>query len=144
MGTGARRAIALVAYERTRSTTARPSVARGVLFTAAMKPDKPTHRDANQGEGDRLSARHYNEQLRKFVDGGNVEPAARKAETYVEQMPEAAARAERTARRGPAARGSSARQSLDELVAKARTVADRVRPIVDRAVGKLRARFVRK
>jgi hypothetical protein len=102
-----------------------------------MKPDKPIQRDKNQGEGDRLSARHYNEQLRKFVDGGNVEPAARDAEAYVEQMPGAAARAERTARRGP-------KSTRTSLVAKAREVAERVRPIVDRVVGKVRARLAHK
>lgn len=104
-----------------------------------MKPEKPTQRDANQGEGDRVSARHYNEQLREFVHGGQVDPAARDAEAYVARTPVDAARAERTAKRGPHASGM-----LEQLVARARTVAERVRPVVDRAVGKLRARLVRK
>jgi len=105
-----------------------------------MNPDKPTQPDANQGEGDRVSSRHYNEQAREFVERGKVEPAARSAEAYVEQEPGDAARAERAAKRGP----HTSRVSIDELVAKGRTVVDRVRPIVDRAVGKLRARLARK
>jgi hypothetical protein len=109
-----------------------------------MKPEKPTQRDVNQGEGDRVSARHYNQQLRDFVGKGKVEPAAKAAEAYVEQMPEAAARAERDARRGPGARGSSPGLSLDGMVAKARELAEHARPLVDRAIGKLRARLNRK
>jgi hypothetical protein len=105
-----------------------------------MKPDKPTQRDPNQGEGDRLSARRYNDEVRDFVAGGKVEPAAREAQVYVRTQPEDAARDERKARRGPQA----TRLSLDELVAKGRSVVERVRPIVDRTVGKLRARFGRK
>lgn len=109
-----------------------------------MKPEKPTQRDVNQGEGDRVSARHYNQKLREFVGKGKVEPAARSAETYVEQMPEDAARAERDAKRGPRARGSSPGLSLDGLVSKARGLAEHARPLVDRALGKLRARLHRK
>jgi hypothetical protein len=105
-----------------------------------MKPEKPTRNGANQGEGDRISARRYNRDLRAFVDGGKVEPAARNARLYVAQKPEDAARAERQARRGP----QPTRISLDELVMKGRTLLDRVRPIVDRAVGRLRARIGRK
>jgi hypothetical protein len=97
-----------------------------------MKPENPT----NQGEGDRVSARRYDEHVREFVAGGQVEPTARAAEQYVERTPDDAARAERKARRGP-----STRVSLDELVAMGRTVVERIRPIVDRTVGKLRARF---
>jgi hypothetical protein len=105
-----------------------------------MKPENTPHRDANQGEGDRVSARHYNEQLREFVEGGKVEPAARDAETFVEQHPAEAERAERQAKRGPA----GTRVSLDDLLARGRTVVDRVRPIVERAIGRLRARIARK
>jgi len=105
-----------------------------------MKPGNPTQGDANQGEGDRISARHYNEKLREFVASGKVDPAAREAEEYVEHSPGDAARAERRARRGPRA----TEISLDEIVAKGRTVVERVRPVVDRALGRLRARFSRK
>jgi hypothetical protein len=63
-------------------------------------------------------------------------PSVRAAKPHVEWRPDEAARAERKARRG-----RSTWVSLDELVAKGRTVAERIRPIVDRAVGKLRARF---
>ena len=105
-----------------------------------MKPVNTTPRDVNQGEGDKNAARHYNQQLHAFVESGKVEPAARDAERFVEQQPLEAKRAERKAKRGP----SATRVSLDELLAKGRTVVDRVRPIVERAVGKLRTRFARK
>jgi hypothetical protein len=104
-----------------------------------MKPEKPTQPDAKQGEGDRGSARRYNKEVSEFVAGGKVEPAARDA-ANVAHKPQDAARVERSARRGP----RSTRTSLDELVAKGRTVVDRVRPVVDRAVDRLRARFGRK
>jgi hypothetical protein len=58
-------------------------------------------KDPNQGEGDRISARRYDRHVRKFVRDGKVWPAAHEAEQFVEQDPRAAARAERTARRGP-------------------------------------------
>lgn len=105
-----------------------------------MKPEKPTQHDANEGEGNRTSARHYNQQLREFVAGGKVEPAAHAAEAYVQQKPKEAARAEKEAQRGP----HPTRVSLDEMVAKSRTVVDRVRPFVERALGRLRARLGRK
>jgi hypothetical protein len=105
-----------------------------------MKPEDPTRRDANQGEGDRISARHYNEQVRDFVVQGRVDPSARDAERYVSRDPEDAARAEHKARRGP----KSTRVSIDELIGMGRTVVDRARPYVDRAVARLRSRFARK
>jgi hypothetical protein len=104
-----------------------------------MKPDKPMQPDPNQGEGDRISARHYNQQLRDFVATGKVDPAAHEAEAYVLREPQEAARAERVAKRGP-----HAGISLDEMIAKGHTVFERVRPVVDRAVSRLRARFSRK
>jgi hypothetical protein len=104
-----------------------------------MKPENTPH-DVNQGEGDRVAARHYNQQLRDFVEGGKVEPAAREAESFVEQNPLEARRAERKAKRGPA----STRVSLDELIAKGKTVLDRVRPVVERGLASLRARIARK
>lgn len=105
-----------------------------------MKPENTPPRDPNQGEGDKDAARHYNEQLRAFVEGGKVQPAARDAEAFVEQQPLEAERAERKAKRGPMA----TRISMDEVLAKGRTVVERIRPVVERAVDKLRARFARK
>lgn len=90
-----------------------------------------------QGEGDRISARRYNEKVEDFVAQGGVDPSAREAERYVERQPEDADRAERKAKRGP----HSTRVSLDELVEMGRSVVDRVRPYVERGVGRLRARF---
>ena len=110
-----------------------------------MKPEDPKPPDPNQGEGDRRSARHYNDDVRKFVDRGRVGPAADDARTYVERSPDDAARAEREAQRGPGAgHGSGAWPALDALVGKARAYADQARPIVARAIGKLRARYGRK
>jgi hypothetical protein len=97
-----------------------------------MKPDKPTP-DANQGEGDRISARRYRRHVQEFVAEGQVEPAARDAEAYVERQPEEASRAERKARRGP----RSTKVTIEELVAKGRTMADRVESAVRRIASKL-------
>ena len=94
-----------------------------------------------QGEGDRISARHYNRDLREFIAEGKVDDAAYDARLYVERDPEDAERAEEEARRGPP-RGR--RASVDELVAKGRSVVDRVRPYVERASQRLRSRFGRK
>lgn len=101
---------------------------------------KPHNSDQNQGEGDRRSARRYNNDVRRFVADGQVEDAAQKAKDYVEREPGDAARAEAKARRGP--KGS--RASVDELIAKGRTVVDRVRPIVDRVASRIKKRFQRK
>lgn len=101
---------------------------------------KPHDSDRNQGEGDRISARHYNRKAREYVATGDVEEAAHEAADFVEQEPAEAARAEAKAKRGP----GHARVSIDELVAKGRTVVDRVKPIVERAAARLRSRFGRK
>ena len=99
-------------------------LARVVLLALRMTP-----KDPNQGEGDRASARRYDDHVRDFVADGKVEPAANEARAYVEREAEDAAKAEAEARRGPAGR----RTSVDQLVAKGRTVFER-----------LRARFGRK
>ena len=96
-----------------------------------MKPDK----DANQGEGNKVAARHYNRDVREFIADGKVDEAARDAADYVEAKPEEAERAEARARKGPA----KTKVSVDELVAKGRTVIDRVRPIVERVVDRVRS-----
>jgi hypothetical protein len=61
---------------------------------------------------------------------------------YGERDPASAARGEAKARRGRGSRGT--RASVDELVAKSRTVADRVGPLIDRVVARVRARLRRK
>ena len=101
-----------------------------------MSQDK----DPNQGEGDRISARRYDRNVRDFVAEGKVPDAASEAKTYVERDPDDAAKAEAQAKRGP----RSTRVSIDELVTKGQTVVERVRPMVSRVVGNLRARFGRK
>ena len=98
---------------------------------------KPTNSDRNQGEGDRKSARRYNRKLREFISQGRVDSAAHEAEGYVEREPKDAERAERAAKRGP----HGTRVSVDELVAKGRTVFDRMRPLVSRVVARARKRF---
>lgn len=96
----------------------------------------------NQGEGDKLSARHYNRQAREFVASGKVDEAAQDARVFVERHPDEAEQAEERAKRGPH-RGRGTRVSVDELVAKGRTVVDRVRPMVDRVAAKIRSRLGR-
>lgn len=103
---------------------------------AGMKPQDES-KEPNQGEGDRISARRYNEDVRGFVAEGKVEPAARDAAQFVEAEPAEAKAAEQRAKRGP----TSTKVSVDELVAKGRTVIDRVRPIVERVVERVKARF---
>jgi hypothetical protein len=104
-----------------------------------MKLDKPTQ-DENQGEGDRISAHRYRRHVHEFVAGGQVEPAARDAEAYVERAPDDAARAEARARRGP----RSTRVSLDELVAKGHTVIDRMEALVRRITARFGGRSGRR
>lgn len=111
-------------------------MARGVLLPPCMKTQDP-----NQGEGDKTSARHYNRQVREFVADGKVDEAAREAAHFVEAEPDEANRAERAARKGPR---HGTRVSVDELVAKGRTVIDRVRPMVERVVDRVRTRLGRK
>lgn len=98
-----------------------------------MSQDK----DPNQGEGDRVSARRYDEKVREFVAEGNVSQAANDAKAFVDKDPDEAAKAEAEAKRGP--KGN--RVSIDELMAKGQSLIERVRPMVDRAVGNLRNKF---
>ena len=102
-----------------------------------MSQDK----DPNQGEGDRISARRYDRHVREFVAEGKVPDAANEARVYVERDPDDAAAAEDAGKRGPAGKRFA---SVDQIVAKGHSVIERVRPMVSRAVGNLRARFGRK
>jgi hypothetical protein len=102
-----------------------------------MSQDK----DPNQGEGDKISARRYDRHVREFINEGKVPDAANEARLFVERDPEDAAKAEEVAKRGPK---SSRFASVDQIVAKGHSVIERVRPMVSRAVGNLRARFGRK
>ena len=104
-----------------------------------MRPRNDS-REPNQGEGDKVSARHYNRDLREFIAEGKVDDAAEDARLYVERDPDDAERAEAKAKRGPRGKGVS----VDELIAKGKTVVDRVRPYIERASQKLRSRFGRK
>jgi hypothetical protein len=96
-----------------------------------MKPHNP---EPNQGEGDKISARRYNRNLRAFVAEGKVDDAAREAKAYVERDPAGAAYAEEAARRGP--RGT--RVTVDELIAKGRSIVERIRPMFERVVSRVR------
>lgn len=97
-------------------------------------------KDPNQGEGDRASARRYDNNVREFIREGKVEDAAEEAAEFVEAEPAEAEKAEREAKRGPGGRTIS----VDDIVAKGHSMLERVRPMVDRAIGNLRARFGRK
>jgi hypothetical protein len=101
-----------------------------------MSQDK----DPNQGEGDRVSARRYDRNVRDFVAEGKVPDAASEAKSYVERDPDDAVKAEEKAKRGP----FGTRVSIDELMAKGQNVVDRARPIISKVVGNLRQRFGRK
>lgn len=79
-------------------------------------------KDPNQGEGDRISARRYDDHVEEFVAEGKVPPAAYGAKAYVEKDPEGAERAERAARRGP----HGYRGMIEEIVAKGRSMFERV------------------
>lgn len=96
-----------------------------------MKLDKPTQ-DGNEADGDPIPGRRYQRRIREFVAGGQVDRAARDAERHVERAPDAAARAEAEARRGP----RSPWVSVDELVAKSHTVIDRMEALVRRIAGR--------
>ena len=108
-------------------------MARGVLVPPGMKPQ---NHDQNQGEGDRVSSRRYNRDVRRFVADGKVEGAAQEAKQYVERHPSKAARDEAKAKKGPRARGASA--TVDELIAKGRTIVDRIKPVVERVTKRVR------
>ena len=75
------------------------------------------------------------EQLREFVVGGSMNPAHR-GQAYVGGSREAAQRAPRKT-----GRGFRTQISLDEMVARNRSLVERVRPVVNRVMGRLRARF---
>lgn len=103
-----------------------------------MKPDKPTQPDARHGEGEGVSVHLDCEQLREFIAGGPLGSVAHESGAYVGRQREAAPMARN------AVRGSQTQISIDELVAKNRSIVERVRPMVRRAVGRLRVRFRRK
>src|SRR5215475_2091581 len=93
-------------------------------------------RDPNQGEGDRASARVYNDNVREFISRGKVDRAASEARDYIEHEPEEGGRAESEGRgRSRLNRGSV--RHVDDLVAMGRTVMDRVR----RGIAVLRDRY---
>lgn len=98
-----------------------------------MKPND----SKNQGEGDKISAREYNSAAREFVAEGKVDAAARDAAAFVDAKPEEAQRAEAAGRRGP--KGSKV--SVDGLVEMGRSVIDRVRPYVTRAVDRVKSKL---
>ncbi len=91
--------------------------------------------NGNQGEGDKASARRYNQHAEEFVADGRVNKAAADAREFVEAAPAEAMAAERAAKHGPS------KGLLDDLVAKGRNVVDRVRPMIERAADKVRAGF---
>jgi hypothetical protein len=103
-----------------------------------MKPDKPTE-DGQRRKGDRLSTRRHGRKVREFVARGKVEPAVRSHE-IVEPRSEAAGRAKRKVRGGP----RPTKVTIDELVAKGRTVIDRLEAVVHRVADRIRSRRARR
>ncbi len=112
-------------------------MAREVLVFSGMKPTNP---NGNQGEGNRTAARHYNDAASEFAsDDQKVDEAARKAAEYVDAEPDDAKQAERVAKRGP----KGTRVSVDELVHMGRSVVDRVKPYIDRAIARVKSKLDR-
>ena len=68
-------------------------------------------------------------------DDDKVDEAAHEAAAYVDAEPADAKQAERTAKRGP----KGTRVSVDELVDMGRSVVDRVKPMVDRAIARVKS-----
>ncbi|HEX2689618.1 MAG TPA: hypothetical protein VHN14_23530 [Kofleriaceae bacterium] len=99
-----------------------------------MKPDKPTHRDAKYVEGERASPHYDDPQLREFVAGGRGKPAAYQTESNPGARRQGALHI---------THGSQTQISFDEMVARNRSLADHVRLLVNRALGRLRARLRR-
>lgn len=56
-------------------------------------------KNRNQGEGDRESAKRYNERTEKFVKSGRVDKAAREAVNMSEEEKRAAEQAEQAGKR---------------------------------------------
>ena len=105
---------------------------RDVLARLVLVHSRMSQKDPNQGEGDRVSARRYDDHVRDFVADGKVDPAAGDARAYVEREPEDAAKAEAAGKRGP-----GAGISVDSMIAKGQSLLDRVRPMVARLRSKL-------
>jgi hypothetical protein len=100
-----------------------------VLDPTAMSTDRPddphgerpSPSGENQGEGDRRSARRYNDHLREFVVYGDAERAARDAAAAVEGPEAASLRA--AEERGKAPARMSRRQRLEAFLRRARHAA---------------------
>ena len=73
---------------------------RGAL-SLAMSTKPTTGASGNQGEGDKVSARHYNDAATEFAAEGKVPAAAESAKEFVEAKPGEAASAERAGKQGP-------------------------------------------
>jgi hypothetical protein len=78
-------------------------------------------KEPNQGEGDRMSARVYNHHVRDYVAGGQVEPAAKSAESFVDTHPEQSRADERKAKQGPHA------HPFIDVVARGKAMIERLR-----------------
>jgi hypothetical protein len=104
-----------------------------------MKPHNPTN--GHDGDYGRQGARRYNRHARDFMENeGRVEEAARDAKSWVDREPDAAEAAEMRGKQGP----HPVRVSVEELVAKSRSLVDRIKPVVQRAADRIRDRLNRK
>jgi len=77
----------------------------------------------NQGEGDKVSARKYNDKAMAFVGENRVEQAAEQAKDFVEANPAQAKADEETAKAGP----SPIRHRIDELVMEGKAMLARAK-----------------
>lgn len=91
-----------------------------------MKPN-----DTNQGEGNRDADRQYRNDVREFISKGKVAGAAKDAKDFVDTHPAEAKAAEEKAKHA---------STVDELIAKGRSVVERVK----NAVGDLRTKYSHK
>ncbi len=73
---------------------------RGAL-SLSMSTKQTPDASGNQGEGDKVSARHYNDAATEFAAEGKVPAAAEAAKEFVEAKPGEAASAERAGKQGP-------------------------------------------
>ena len=112
------------------TTSELPAVPSASIEADVTRPTAA--KEPMQGEGDRVSARKYDEDAQAFIAQGKVPQAAREARAALEADPAGAAKAERDAKHGPASTDSHL--SLEELVAKGKSavekVVDRVRDAI--------------
>jgi len=119
----------------------------GAAITRGTRSAGPSRYEARKAHGTRCEPRRRQPLRRNdttTITSATLSQAARSSRRRGRQSRMWSASPKRPHARGARpGRGPHTHVTLDEMVAKSRTVVERVRPIVDRAVGKLRARFAR-